>query len=786
MQTKDLASLEFPRVRQLIADYCHCETGRKLAMDISPSTDISWIQERLAETAEARLLLNAEPDLSTFGITDISEIVRHAELGRVLDTSTLAEIRQNITVIRGLKAATGKSPADTPLLAAISERFGSFSPLEKAIDRVVTPDGELQPNASPELADIRNRIRSRRGELTDRLQGIINAETSRRFIQEPIITERAGRLALAVKAEYKNEIKGIVHDVSNSGSTVFLEPFAAMDLGNELKELDIAEAREIERILAEISGRVAQHSHSLIESIRAAAGLDLILAKARYARRVRGIEPDLQSLSTDNPPVVKLVDARHPLLGDSAVPLSIEMGSDFRLLVITGPNTGGKTVALKTLGLLSLMAQSGLPVPAGAGSRLPVFSGIFADIGDEQSVQASLSTFSGHISNIARILNAAASDSMVLLDELGGSTDPQEGSALARAILVHLAATGNIGAVTTHFSDLKVFAHITPGLRNASFDFDPDTLKPTYRITMGLPGGSNAIATAARYGLKSKIIETARGFLSDGQIQLEELLRELTAEKQRLETARLNLAGELATAESRRVALDKELTRLRQEKKAIIEEARDAVVAEVALLEKELRRARASLDREKSLTSLEQARRSSNDIRSRLRQGVLAPAETPEDATGPEDRAPAPGDRVWLPDAGVEGEVISFNDKTGQAEILAGSVKFRLGASGFTRLQGNPRRATPTGIRFQSSGRSVPMELDLRGKRMDEAEALLDAYLNDAAAANLSEIRVIHGHGTGALRNLVRETCSRHPLVAACVAAPPNLGGDGAAVIRLK
>ncbi|ADJ26061.1 MutS2 family protein [Dehalogenimonas lykanthroporepellens BL-DC-9] len=785
MHAKDLDSLDFPRVREFLAGFCHSEPGRELALAVTPSTDIDWMRKRLAESAESRLLLEAEPDISVSGLSDLSVALRQAELGRTLDPPTLAEISRNLRVIRALKSAVSSTSFDIPLLTALAKNLVRFDPLEKAIDRVVTTDGQLQPGASPELVAIRNRMRSRRDELTNRLQGIIADESSRRFIQEPVITERAGRFALAVKAEYKNEIKGFVHDVSNTGSTVFLEPFATLDLGNELKELDIAEAREIERLLAEISARIGQSAPSIVESIRIAANLDVIMAKARYARRAHAVEALVYSPEVESAqPALKLVEARHPLLGDKAVPLSIELGLDFQLLVVTGPNTGGKTVALKTIGLLALMTQSGLPIPAEAGSRLPVFPGIFADIGDEQSVQASLSTFSGHISNIARILHSAAPGSLVLLDELGASTDPREGSALAGAILRHLAANGCIGAVTTHFSELKVFAHITPGLRNASFDFDPDTFKPTYRLTMGLPGGSNALATAARYGLAQSIIDNARNSLSADNRRLEELLSELNSEKQRLETIRRHLEQELSAASASRSALAGELSRLREEKQAMVTEARDAVVAEVALLEKELRRARNSLEKENTRQNQGKARLASQQVQARLHQGILTRDNDSAEATG--DELPAPGDRVWLKEPGIEGRILSINEKTGQAEISAGALRFRLEKSGFTQLTSQPEKLPSTAVSFHSAGGRVPLELDLRGRRIDEAEALVDEYLNDAATANLSEVRVIHGHGTGALRDAVRQLSARHPLVASFAAAPQSLGGNGATTIRLR
>ncbi|MEN8614467.1 endonuclease MutS2 [Dehalogenimonas sp. THU2] len=783
MFEKDLDLLEFPRVRDIIAGHCAFSGSRSLALSLEPSTDIDFIKARLEESAEARKVLELEPGFSVYGLTDISEETRYASLGRVLEPKILSEIRSSLAILRRLKFKFREITEETPRLQGIATEIGDFSHLEKGLDRAISPEGDLLPNASDKLSSLRHRLRAKRAEVGEKLQSFINSDATRRYIQEPIITEREGRFSIAVKAEHKGEIKGIIHDVSNTGATVFVEPFAALELGNEFKELEIEEAREIERILTELSALVGAVSDGIETSLDAAAHIDLALAKGHYAIRTRSREAAIFKPSASEPAVVRLDTARHPLLGGTAVPLSVELGRDFSIMVITGPNTGGKTVALKTIGLLSLMTQAGLPIPAGENTRLPVFKSVFADIGDEQSVQEALSTFSGHMSNIARILNNVSSSSLVLLDELGASTDPQEGSALARAILTHLKSSGVLAAATSHYTDLKVFAHVTPGLENASFDFDPETLNPTYHLTLGMPGGSNAIATAARFGLPGSVIETSRHLLAEGARQLEELLTELQAEKRRVEDLQKLLACEKDTLQRQNKSLAVELTRLKEEKQSILRAARDAIIEEAAVLEKELRQARTALERERSQAAVTNAREVSGLVRGRLKQGIW---RSEAGIAAVEDATIGTGDRVWLKAAEIEATVIAVNEKSDQVGVAAGPLHFKLRRDGLTKLSGEPARTPQAAVRVISSGKSVGLELDLRGKRADDIESLLDEYLNDAATANLPEVRIIHGFGTGAVRAIVREQAGRHPLVRSFASAPREQGGDGATVLRLK
>ena len=785
MDNKDLTLLEFPRIREMIADFCSFSLSREAAIGLTPSRELACVRSRLEESREARALLEREPGASAYGLEDISPWVDAAGRGKTLDPATLSAIRQSLSVMRQLRQAVSRQGPAIPILTEIASGIGDFSAVEKSINLAISPDGELLPNASEKLGHIRQNQRSRRSELTDKLQSIIASDSQRHFIQEPIVTEREGRFVLAVKSESRGSIKGIVHDVSNTGATLFMEPWQTLDLGNAIKELQIEEAREIERILSELSAEVGKYAVGISEGIKAAALIDLALAKARFARRWHALEAEVYLPAAGEIPALLLESARHPLLGDTAVPLSIEIGRDFSILIITGPNTGGKTVALKTIGLLCVMTQAGLPVPAGARTRLPVFDGIYADIGDEQSILETLSTFGWHMSNISRILKSVNSRSLVLLDELGASTDPNEGSALARAVMLHLLELNLLAVVTTHYTEVKLLAHATPGMQNASFDFNPQNMAPTYNLTLGTPGGSNAIATAAHFGLPAGVITRSRSLLSESSRQMESLLSGLQFEKQRLENLNQELEREKDTLLRRNQQMEVELARIKTEKRQVIQAARDAAVAQVSLLEKEIKHASAALRKETTQSSLNEARAASRQARAILAGDTLRPASAtePGDVTGSELRV---GERVWLNDYEVAATITTISPDNMQIEAVAGSVRFRVSPEAVSHVTPDgkiPPRPSPRLNRPESR---ASLELDLRGKRADEIEAALDSYLSDAALSNLREVRVIHGFGTGVVRSIVRETAAHHPLVSSFKGALPAEGGDGATVITLK
>jgi len=781
----DLEMLEFHKVRAILAGFTSFSASRELAFKLKPLADYDQIALRLGQSAEARHLLALEPAFSIGGVTDIREAVRMASLEGILEPVSLVEIQQTLAAMRQTRSRLRIMSGELPRLWDIARDVTELRQVEKEIARCISLNGDVLDRASPNLAAIRRQLREEREHLWSRLEAIIRSPRGRKIVQEPIITEREGRYVIPVRIEMRREIRGITHDVSNTGATVFVEPWSTMELGNTVRELVNEEKREVERILRRLSAEVGSYSTEIATSIERMAELDLALAKARYARAVKASEPVINhSNGSDNKgtetAVVKLVEARHPLLGEKAVPLSVEIGRDFSILVITGPNTGGKTVALKSIGLFSLMAQAGIPVPASPETCLPVFDSIFADIGDEQSIEQTLSSFSWHVGNIVRIIRNATPRSLVLLDELGTSTDPAEGSALARSVLLYFRENKILTVATTHYGDLKAFAYTTPGIENASFDFDPATFTPTYHLTVGIPGGSNALATAARLGLPPEIIDGARDMLSRGALELESLLSGLMTEKQKTEAVRIVLEKERDEAQRQNAEIKERLEHLREEEKRALQEARDEVVREAAELHRRIRQASAEMRKEMTRERLEQAKKALDGVQERLRSEAWSPKTGELEV---EQRLSA-GDAVYLKDIGLQATVLSVFTETQEVEVQAGQLKLRVGLENIEKVSA-PKPAGTRGTTTRAATKVISTELDLRGKRADEVEVALDIYLNDAALANLSEVRVIHGIGTGTVRQIVRDFLAAYPLVKSFRTGRQDEGGDGATVVSL-
>jgi len=785
LDEKSLELLEFHRIREMLARYTSFPASRELALGLCCTADLDHISHLLRQSAEARRLLLQEPDFAVGEVVDTRAEVRAAARGRVLQPQVIHDVALALGTSRRLRSRLGGLSDEYPLLWDIARGIVQMRRLEEDVSRCLDADGEVLDSASPRLATIRRQLRDTRQSLRQRLEAVLRSPRGRRIAQEPIITERQGRYVIPIKAESRREIRGIVHDVSNTGATAFVEPWTTVEMGNRLRELIVEEEREIELILAELSAKVGSHAQEIYGNIALAAEIDLVLAKARYARSSRGAEARLVDFGQGG--VLRLMDAGHPLLGEKAVPLSVEIGRDFSVLVITGPNTGGKTVVLKTIGLLSLMTQAGLPIPASEESFLPVFDGVFADIGDEQSIEQTLSSFSWHMGNIIRILGSATSRSLVLLDELGTSTDPAQGSALARAILLHLHSQGITTAATTHYGDLKAFAHITPGLENASLDFDPVTLAPTYHLTVGVPGGSNALATAARLGLPPEIIEQAQAMLARGTEELEALVTDLAREKEKARALSAETQALRLEAERTRAELEHRLRRLRDEERALIQGTRDRVVREAAELQRVIRQARAHLRREKSAEAIERSRETLATAQARLRSEDWQPKVEDRAQPPAEEREVTPGDTVWLREARIPATVLSVSPATREAEVQSGPTRIRLSLDGIELIGpgASASRPEPGAGAVTPPPRPVPTELLLLGKRADEAEWALNRYLDAAAVAGLSTVRIVHGSGTGALRRVVRELLASHPLVKSFRPGQQGEGGNGVTVVNL-
>lgn len=780
MDEKSLEVLEFPEIKRRLAEYTSFSTSRELALSLQPLSDYQSVSLLLRQSAEARHLQSVNPSFTIGQASDIREMVKMAALGKVLDPMSLIECRRTLSAMRLARNNLSETAKEVPLLWEIAGGIVEFPEIESEINQCLSPSGEILDRASKNLAGIRRQLGEVRQTLRVRLEEMLKAPENQKIIQEPIITEREGRYVIPVKTEHRRSIEGITHDVSNTGATVFVEPVATIEMGNTVRELLSEEQREEERILRSLSEAVGDNEPEISSSVARLAELDVALAKAKYARATRACEPEL----VENSPYtfIKLVNARHPMLGQKAVPLSLEMGRDFSILVITGPNTGGKTVALKTIGLLALMTQAGIPIPASPDTRLPVFDNVFADIGDEQSVEQTLSSFSWHVNNMVRIVKNSTPKSLVLLDELGKSTDPAEGSALARAILLHFLAERILTVATTHYGDLKVFAHTTPGMQNASFDFDPDTFMPTFHLTLGIPGGSNALVTAEHLGLPADIVNNARSMLSQTALALEATLADIMAEKQKIETLRKELENEKETTEAEKASLKNRLNQLKIDEKRIIQEARDKIVNEAAELQRQIRQANSELRKNKSRQAVDAARKALTDVQTRLNSEVWQPK-------APETEVSEPfsvGDVVYLRENNLTGTVLSISEKTNEIELLSGQMKLKVGLDSVEKVSGG---ATPVskarGRVVRPTLKTIPPELDLRGKRADEVEVLLDNYLNDASLSNLNEVIIIHGVATGTVRQITRDFLASHPLVRAFRPGKRGEGGEGTTIVSL-
>ena len=780
MDAKSLEMIDFPKIRELVAGYASFSASRDMALALEPLLNFEVIGLLQKQTAEVRHLLETDKGFAIGAVTDVRGKARLAALEGVLDPASLMEIQQTLAAFHDLRRYLKSIQEECPLVWSIAEGIADLQQVEKDIASCLGPDGEILDSASPELASIRARLRDTRSQILEKLEDIVKSPRNADFLQEDVITEREGRYVILVKTEERHEMKGIVHDISNTGSTVFMEPTATVGLGNAIRELVVEERHEIEKILRLLTAEVGACVEEINRSVELAAELDLILAKARYSRRINAVEPVIIDPKSSNRSYVKLIDARHPLLGEKAVPFSAELGDKFRVMIITGPNTGGKTVTLKTIGLLCVMAQSGLPIPADAQSIVPVLDGVFADIGDEQSIEQTLSTFSWHVTNLVHIFRHATGNSLVLLDELGTSTDPTEGSALARAILRYFLNKGTLAVATTHFSDLKAFAHTTQGMQNASLEFDPKTLAPTYHLTLGLPGGSNALATAARLGIPAEIIEDAKSMLAGGSHEMENLLANLMEEKQKVGVLQRDLELERVKMVKRNADLEKEKQRLKNEERRTVQAARDEIIREAAELHKEIKQAVSDLRKEKTQTGIEHARKSLTRIREQMEsEKWQASADIPEE----ESAIIKAGDTVMVKDTGLTATVLAVSEAEQEIEVQAGRMKMRLALSNVAKITPSGK-ALPAPVKTPPAHR-VSLELDLRGKRADAVEPLLDAYLNDAAQANISEARIIHGHATGTVRSIVREYLKHHPLAKSFRPGIPGEGGDGVTMVKL-
>ena len=785
---KSAATLELPAILAMLARHAVSDAAKERALAVSPSTDAATVKRLLAETSAARGMMVKRGGPSFSGVKDVRASLSRADMGGCLNIRELMDIagvlgaaRQARSYAAGDGRGNEKTCIDGLFNSLITNRF-----LEDKITGSIAGEDELADAASPELASIRRLIRAASARVRDALQKIISSPSYAKALQDPIITTRSERYVVPVKAEFKNAVPGLVHDVSASGATLFIEPMAAVKANNELRELRAREKAEVERILMELSADCAEHADDITRDFGILVSLDLIFAKAKLSYEYDGMEPEISERA------VVLRRARHPLLPkDTAVPIDLELGGDYDTLVITGPNTGGKTVTLKTIGLMCAMAACGLHLPVADGSCVPVFDAVLADIGDEQSIEQSLSTFSSHMTNIVRILNECGPNTLILFDELGAGTDPTEGAALAISIIEYARARGAVIAATTHYAELKVYATTAKGVMNASCEFDVATLRPTYRLLVGIPGKSNAFAISERLGVPAEIIADAKGRVGTESASFEATIEKLESVRQALERDRDEAQRKLREAEENRkesakikielsMRLEKAELKAKRDAERIIAEARET--AEAAFAE---------IDEMRARMNDEEDHRAANEARAALRRRLNEAEESfaekpamPEEKRGP-TRPAVVGDTVELLSMGVKAEVTGIN-KDGSLSLRAGimNVTARQEEVRVTEAQPKKKVASTGNTTFRQA--AVAPELDLRGMETLEAIPVMERYIDSAVMGKLHTVTIIHGKGTGALRQAVQQALRKNKAVKSFRLGRYGEGETGVTVVELK
>ncbi len=776
----------------MLSSYASAQDSKEMALNLKPETNITIAKGELKKTEDAYILLAKFGGPSFGSIKNVNNSLARANAGGVLTMRELLDIGENLRVIRSLHEWRSRQSDEATY--SIDVYFGSLRPnqyLESKISSSITSEEEMSDNASPALADIRRKMKQQASRIREKLDGILRSQTYQKCLQDAIVTQRNGRFVVPVKSEFRGQIAGLVHDTSSSGATVFVEPMAVVEANNEIRVLQGKEQDEIERILSELSAETGSYADEIKYSYEAALEINLIFAKAQLAYKMKASVPELNDTG-----ITILKKARHPLLDSKKViPVDIKLGETFDTLVITGPNTGGKTVSIKTLGLLTLMAMCGLMIPVADGSKVCVYKKVFADIGDEQSIEQSLSTFSSHMVNIVNIMKDADDESLVLIDELGAGTDPVEGAALAMSILERLKLQGAKIAATTHYAELKAYALDTPGVENGSCEFDVNTLRPTYRLLIGVPGRSNAFAISEKLGIESSVIDRAKELVSSENVRFEDVVDTLeerrlemekerqVAEKLRLENEALKRKTEERLAEIEKLR-EKEIQRAKSEAMRLVENSRreaNALIIEIEKLKKEL----------KNQTNTDKL----NEMRSKLRKGlsgVDAAADPVMDGTDDGYELSRPlqvGDSVRLAGMGSEGKVLATPDNKGYVEIQTGSMKMRVKVSDLRLIEKKKEQKKETFIRRETESRltaASDTRCDLRGMTVEEAIMTLDLFIDSMIMSGLGEFTIIHGKGTGALRAAVQQHLKKHSQIKSYRLGTFGEGENGVTIATLK
>lgn len=799
MLDKYLKTLEYTKILENLAAFAAFATSRNLIEALKPSPDYDEVLNRQQETTEARRLLSIRPGISVSGVSDLRPLVDQSHRGMLILPVDLLQVRKTLVIARDLERVISRLADQVPLLADIATRLPDVPGVINEITRCIDDNGEVKSNASPALAQIRRDIDIAHNRLFDRLRQLIGSERYREYLQEAIITQRDGRYVVPLKANFKGRIRGVVHGQSGSGATIYVEPLAVVELNNQWRQLQLQEEEEINRILLALSGTISQHGDEIIIAVENLAALDLVLAKARYAESLRATAPQMVNWDTlqhkPNPDTGRLIlkAARHPLLDQqTVVPIDLTLDHETSMLVITGPNTGGKTVSLKTVGLLAMMAQAGLHLPVKQDSCLAVFDGIFADIGDEQSLEQSLSTFSGHMTNIVTILAHCTPHSLVIFDELGAGTDPLEGAGLAQAILEKLRNDGVTTIVATHFAELKAYAYTTPGVTNASMAFDLETLAPTYRLQIGLPGSSNAFTIAGRLGLAADIISAAESTLSHDSRETETMIQQIQQELETARVDRLRLDEELAEAEFYRRKMEQQLSEIQAAREQMLAEAQQEAQEAIQETRHQLEQIKTEASRAAHQAAREAQRQEINATMQAAGAKLEAVGEALKPRPKPGEKSQGPtkqhlkvGDTVDIPRFNAQGVVTALGGREVEVQLGHFRTTVALDEVKTTRDDPEPIEAISKGSRAGTAVESPGLELDLRGQVSVDAQLNLEGYLDQAYLAGLPFVRIIHGKGTGVLKRMVRDALQTHPLVSSYKPGQANEGGDGVTVARL-
>jgi DNA mismatch repair protein MutS2 len=795
MHNKVLEILEYFKIIDRLVAYADYSASADLARQLRPTADLEEALRRQAMTSEARYVLSLDTDVSFQNAQDIRPALGLARRDGVLEPEDFLGIRQTLIVSRKVRRVLENLEADIPHLFEYAASLSIGLGLVDLISQTISDRGDVVDSASQELGNIRRDMKIAYERMMSRLQRYISDASTARMLQEPIITQRNGRNVIPLRAEFKGRIKAVIHDQSASGATLFIEPLAVVEWNNLYRELELKERDEVRRILAELSHTVALHADELTWMVEAMASLDLAFMCARYAEDLHASEPKLvpfkQAAGRHPGSTIHLMQARHPLLDPkSVVSIDVHLEQTTYALVITGPNTGGKTVTLKTVGLMALMAQSGMHIPVQSGSVLSIFDDVFADIGDEQSIEQSLSTFSGHVTNLVIILRKANSRSLVLLDELGAGTDPQEGSALARAVMTNLLDRSITSLIATHYPELKAYAHTTAGVRNASVEFDLQSLQPTYHLTIGLPGRSNALAIAERLGLPSDIIQAAREEINPLDLRAEDLLDEIHRQRDLARKAREAAEVAKQEAEALRDELAQRLDQIEDERYALLEESRQEAEKELETLREELEKFRYQMTKaHQPLEVVEAVEERIEVIEEEIAEPIVRkkPKKPVRKPTGPLRL----GEKVHLRSIDQDGVVSAISEE--DIEVQIGMLRVRARLSDVIR-KGEREEEEPEQRKIEKKGKiilpdiqqSPGMEFDMRGMRVDEGLDALELYLERAYLVRLPFVRIIHGKGTGRLRESIRQALGMNPHIDRYESGGRTEGGDGVTVAHLK